>query len=58
MKRYGKSRRQLFDELDRPVITPLPIDRFLHGDWSRAQAKSDPAPSLEHENIRGADYYN
>ena len=33
MKRYGKSRRQLFDELDRPVITALPRDRFLHGDW-------------------------
>ncbi len=34
MKRYGKSRRALFDEIDRPVLAPLRSDRFVHGDWS------------------------
>jgi transposase len=41
MKRYGKSRRELFEDLDRPVLIGLPTDRFLHGDWSRAQVRLD-----------------
>ncbi len=41
MKRYGKSRRELFDDLDRPAITVLPADRFIHGDWSKAQVRLD-----------------
>ena len=28
MKQYGKSRRQLFDELDLPALTSLPTDRY------------------------------
>ena len=34
MKRYGKSRQQLFDELDRPALAPLPTSRFTFGDWA------------------------
>jgi transposase len=41
MKRYGKSRRQLFDELDRPALAPLRSDRFVHGDWSYATVGPD-----------------
>ena len=41
MKRYGKSRRQLFDELDRPALAPLPTNRFVHGDWSYATVGYD-----------------
>ncbi len=41
MKRYGKSRRELFDELDRPVLAPLPKNRFVHGDWSYATVGYD-----------------
>jgi transposase len=41
MKRYGKSRRALFDELDRPALAPLRSDRFLHGDWSYATVGYD-----------------
>ena len=29
MKRYGKSRRELFEDLDRPALIGLPADRFL-----------------------------
>src|SRR5450432_2527595 len=39
MKRYNKSRRDLFDDLDRPAITALPTDRFIHGDWSKAPVR-------------------
>jgi transposase len=41
MKRYGKSRRDLFDELDRPALAPLPASRFTHGDWSYATVSHD-----------------
>lgn len=41
MKRYGKSRRELFDELDAPVLAALPSSRFTHGDWSYATVGLD-----------------
>ncbi len=41
MKRYGKSRRALFDELERPVLAPLRSDRFVFGDWSYATVGPD-----------------
>ena len=50
MKRYGKSRRQLFDELDRPAITALPRDRFIHGDWTKAQVKLDYHVLVDHHD--------
>ena len=50
MKRYGKSRRQLFDELDRPVLTALPSDRFIHGEWSKAQVKLDYHVAVDHHD--------
>ena len=37
MKRYGKSRLELFDNLDRPALIALPTDRFIHGDWSKVE---------------------
>jgi transposase len=41
MKRYGKSRRELFEELDAPVLASLPSSRFTHGDWSYATVGLD-----------------
>jgi transposase len=50
MKRYGKSRRDLFDELDRPALIALPSDRFVHGDWSRAHVKLDYHVPVDHHD--------
>ena len=50
MKRYGKSRRQLFEDLDRPAITPLPVDRFIHGDWTKATVKLDYHVVADHHD--------
>jgi transposase len=50
MKRYGKSRRQLFDELDRPAIKALPSDRFIYGDWSKATVKLDYHVPVDHHD--------
>lgn len=33
MRVYGKSRQQLFEELDKPVLRPLPAQRFVYGQW-------------------------
>lgn len=33
MKQYGKSRRQLFEELDRPALKALPADRYEAAEW-------------------------
>lgn len=41
MRRYSKSRRQLFEELDRPALGHLPADRLTHGDWSYATVGFD-----------------
>lgn len=50
MKRYGKSRRDLFNELDRPALIPLPNDRFVHGDWSKAHVKLDYHVPVDHHD--------
>ena len=50
MKRYGKSRRQLFDDLDRPAIKALPSDRFIYGEWSKATVKLDYHVPVDHHD--------
>jgi hypothetical protein len=50
MKRYGKSRRQLFCDLDRPELAALPSDRFVHGDWSKATVKLDYHVNADHHD--------
>jgi hypothetical protein len=46
MRRYGKSRRELFEELDRPVLAALPPSRFSHGDChTRRSASTITSPS-------------
>jgi len=41
MKRYGKSRRQLFAEIEKPALGPLPSARFEYCEWSRAKVNID-----------------
>jgi transposase len=50
MKRYGKSRRQLFDELDGPALTALPSDRFVYGEWTKATVKLDYHVLVDHHD--------
>src|SRR6185436_19046074 len=33
MRRYGESRRQLFERLERPALQSMPASRFTHGEW-------------------------
>jgi transposase len=48
MRRYGKSRRQLFEELDRPALRPLPAQRFTWGAWKTVSVNVDYHVDIEH----------
>lgn len=42
MKGYGgRSRRDLFEQFDRPALRPLPAERFVHADWLEARVNID-----------------
>lgn len=47
MRRYGESRRQLFDRLDRPTLRPLPATRFVFGTWKDAGVNIDYHVDIE-----------
>ncbi len=41
MRRYGVSRRQLFEQLDRDALQPLPTHRYIHAVWKTARVNID-----------------
>jgi transposase len=41
MRVYQVSRRQLFEQLDRPALGPLPTTRFVYGEWKHAKVNVD-----------------
>jgi len=48
MRRYGKSRRQLFADLDRPALGQLRLDRFVYGEWKHATVNLDYHVEFDH----------
>jgi transposase len=48
MRAYGKSRRELFERLDRPVLKPLPTERFVYGEWKLAGVNIDYHVVVDH----------
>ncbi len=41
MRRYGKSRRDLFDQLERTALRPLPATRFEDAEWRKVRVNID-----------------
>jgi transposase len=41
MRTYGKSRRELFESLERATLLPLPTDRFELTEWKKAKVNID-----------------
>lgn len=41
MRRYKKTRRELFEEIERAALRPLPEVRFEYADWSKARVNLD-----------------
>ncbi len=48
MRRYGKSRRQLFEELDRPALRPLPAEPFVYSERKAVRAGIDYHVEFDH----------
>lgn len=48
MRRYGESRRQLFERLDRPALQPLPASRFTYAEWKHAKVNIDYHVDVDH----------
>ncbi len=41
MRRYGKSRRELFEQIERAALRPLPAVRFEYADWTKGRVNLD-----------------
>ncbi len=41
MRRLGVSRRQLFEELDRPALAALPIEPYVYAEWRQRRVGLD-----------------
>ena len=41
MRRVGRSRRELFEEIERPALRPLPDTPFEYAEWKRAKVHPD-----------------
>ncbi len=41
MRDYGKSRLEMFEELERPALLPLPHDRLVITEWKKAKVNID-----------------
>src|SRR4029450_5715214 len=35
LRGWGRSRRELFEEIERPALTPLPPEAYEYADWKR-----------------------
>lgn len=52
MRRYGKSRRELFQALDVPALSPLRADRFVYAEWKTAKV------NIDYHIVFGKSYYS
>ena len=41
MRRFARTRRQMFDELERAALRPLPSTRFEYAEWKKARVNID-----------------
>jgi transposase len=41
LRGWGRSRRQLFDELERPALVPLPHEHYEYAEWKRCRVNLD-----------------
>lgn len=41
LRRIGRTRRQLFEELDYPALRPLPVERYVFAEWKIRRAGLD-----------------
>ncbi|SEI22266.1 hypothetical protein SAMN05216228_10995 [Rhizobium tibeticum] len=47
LRRVGRTRRQLFEELDYPALRPLPVERYVFAEWKIRRAGLDYHVDIE-----------
>ncbi|HWU65027.1 MULTISPECIES: IS21 family transposase [Rhizobium] len=47
LRQFGKTRRQLFEEIDAPNLKPLPAEPWVHAEWKRCRVGLDYHIALE-----------
>ena len=47
VRQFGKTRRQMFVEIDAPNLKPLPTDPWVHAEWKRCRVGLDYHIALE-----------
>lgn len=47
LRSVGRTRRQLFDEIDRPALRPLPAEPFVFAEWRQRRAGLDYHVEIE-----------
>ena len=55
MRHYGKSRRELFERIERPALRPLPATRFEYAEWMKARVNIDYHVAVE-EHVYSVPY--
>jgi len=52
MRRFGQSRRQLFEEIDRPLLKALPAEPYVLAEWRRCKVGIGTVGNFVREAIR------
>lgn len=47
LRQFGKTRRQLFEEIDAPNLEPLPAEAWVHAEWKPCRVGLDYHIALE-----------
>ncbi|WP_287003549.1 IS21 family transposase [Sphingobium sp.] len=47
LRQFGKTRRQLFEEIDVPNLKPLPSEPWIHAEWRRCRVGLDYHVAIE-----------
>ena len=50
LRQFGKTRRQLFEEIDAPNLKPLPAEPWVHAEWRRCRVGLDYHIAIEHHH--------
>ena len=48
MRQFGRTRRQLFEELDAPLLTALPAEPYVYAEWRARRVGLDYHVEIEH----------
>lgn len=48
LRQFGRTRRQLFEELDAPLLMPLPTEPYVHAEWQARRVGLDYHVEVAH----------